>query len=258
MLAFLAIHVAAAVAAAPQNCSNPAVAHHDYCNHTLPIDARVEDLLGQLTMEEKTAHVLEAGGSVPRLGVPQLGNTECLRGYLSMFPQALAMSQSWNVSLVQAVAAATGDEVRGAANAAQNSNGQSGGGALACFDPVINVCRDPRWGRCQEGYGEDAELTAALGEQYVSGLQFGKSVAGQSAKYLKVLAGCKHFDVHSGPENNNYGWTTGALGTPPHTNANQVRMMVLVLLLVLLVLMLVLMLTHTNANQDLRPGPAAA
>eukprot|EP01044_Picomonas_judraskeda_P042827 COSAG03_NODE_22229_length_293_cov_3.422680_1_plen_51_part_10 len=43
------------------------------------------------------------------------------------------------------------------------------GGSLACFDPVLNVCRDPRWGRCQEGYGEDSWLTALLGEQYVSG-----------------------------------------------------------------------------------------
>ena len=53
-------------------------------------------------------------------------------------------------------------------------------------------------------------LTAMLGEQYVSGLQYGPD-----PKYLKVLAGCKHFDVHTGPENNNYGWTTGPLGTPP-------------------------------------------
>ena len=44
---------------------------------------------------------------------------------------------------------------------------------------------------------------------------------GDDPKYLKVLAGCKHFDVHTGPENNNLGWTTGALGTPPHVAANQ-------------------------------------
>ena len=59
-------------------------------------------------------------------------------------------------------------------------------------------------------------LTSLLGEQYVSGLQFGPD-----KKYLKVLAGCKHLDVHAGPENNNYGWTTGPLGTPPGVAANQ-------------------------------------
>ena len=105
------------------SCEHPAFADRGYCNASLPIDARVDDLLGRLTMEEKTAvrhclclvlhraydsalacvsattvaktvpflagfqHVLESGGSVPRLGVPTLGSTECLRGYLSMFPQ---------------------------------------------------------------------------------------------------------------------------------------------------------------------------
>ena len=59
-------------------------------------------------------------------------------------------------------------------------------------------------------------MTAMLGAQYVSGLQFGPD-----PKYLKVLAGCKHFDVHTGPENSNYGWTTGPLGTPPGVGANQ-------------------------------------
>ena len=137
-------------------------------------------------MAEKTAVVLESGGSVPRLGVPTLGTAECLRGFLSMFPQALTLSQSWNVSLVQAVAAATSDEVRGSANEEQS---QGGGGSLACFDPVINVCRDPRWGRCQEGYGEDAELTATLGEQYVTGLQFGQSVAGKHTTEKSTLNG---------------------------------------------------------------------
>ena len=154
LLAFQAAAVAAAAAYAGPNdptCASPALAERDYCNYSLPIDARVEDLLGHLTIKEKTASVLEAGGSVPRLGIPHLGTTECLRGYLSMFPQALAMSQSWNRSLVRAVAAATSDEVRASANAAQ---GGVGGGSLACFDPVINICRDPRWGRCQEGYGE--------------------------------------------------------------------------------------------------------
>ena len=81
---------------------------------------------------------------------------------------------------------------------------------------MLNVCRDPRWGRCQEGYGEDPWLTALLGEQYVSGLQYG-----DDPDHLKVLAGCKHFDVHTGPENNNLGWTTGSLGTPPGVAANQ-------------------------------------
>eukprot|EP01052_Picozoa_sp_SAG31_P055030 SAG31_NODE_14965_length_778_cov_0.917526_2_plen_138_part_00 len=81
--------------------TDPNLAGMSFCNFSLPIDARVEDLLGRLTVEEKTTAVLESGGSVPRLGIPHLGTTECLRGYLSMFPQALALSQSWNRSLVR-------------------------------------------------------------------------------------------------------------------------------------------------------------
>ena len=124
-----------------QSCADPAFKGADYCNHSLPIDARVEDLLGRLSMEEKTAHVLESGHSVPRLGIPRLGSGECLRGFLSMFPQALSLSQSWNRTLISAIASATADEVRASAN--EQMKGE-GGGNLACFDPVINVCRDPR------------------------------------------------------------------------------------------------------------------
>ena len=166
---FPALGALAADPEAPTGCEAPGwAASRDYCNHSLPIGARVEDLLGQLTMAEKTTQVLESGGQVPRLGIPTLGSGECLRGFLSMFPQALSLSQSWNKTLVHAVASATSDEVRASANAAQKGGG---GGSLACFDPVINVCRHPLWGRCQEGYGEDPWLTALLGEQYVSGLQ---------------------------------------------------------------------------------------
>jgi hypothetical protein len=71
----------------------------------------------------------ESGGSVPRLGIPELGSTECLRGYLSMFPQALTMSQAWNRTLVHAVAAATGDEVRASANEGSNGGSLSSGNA---------------------------------------------------------------------------------------------------------------------------------
>eukprot|EP01046_Picozoa_sp_COSAG06_P013670 COSAG06_NODE_831_length_12041_cov_5.766789_14_plen_234_part_00 len=147
-LALLALVLPASLVAAQSSgltCDSPELASRLYCNASAPIDARIESLLGLLTMNEKTASVLESGKSVPRLGVPTLGSTECLRGYLSMFPQALAMSQAWNISLVRAVASATADEVRGAANGATGG----AGGALACFDPVLNVCRDPRWGRCE-------------------------------------------------------------------------------------------------------------
>jgi beta-glucosidase len=53
-----------------------------------------------------------------------------------------------------------------------------------------------RWGRCQEGYGEDPYLQAECVKQYVQGLQYGPD-----KKHIEAIATCKHFDVHTGPEN---------------------------------------------------------
>ncbi len=65
---------------------------------------------------------------------------------------------------------------------------------LAFYTPVINILRDPRWGRAQETYGEDPFLTSVMGSAFVRGLQ------GKHPTYLKVAACAKHLGVHSGPE----------------------------------------------------------
>jgi beta-glucosidase len=66
---------------------------------------------------------------------------------------------------------------------------------LSCFAPVINIMRHPLWGRNQETYGEDPFLSGQLATQYVRGLQ------GNHSRFIRANAGCKHFDVHAGPEN---------------------------------------------------------
>src|SRR5688500_20299990 len=65
---------------------------------------------------------------------------------------------------------------------------------LTMWSPNLNLFRDPRWGRGQETYGEDPELTGRLGVAFVRGLQ------GDTPRYLKVVATPKHFAVHSAPE----------------------------------------------------------
>jgi beta-glucosidase len=65
---------------------------------------------------------------------------------------------------------------------------------LSFYAPNINIVRDPRWGRGQETYGEDSFLTAQMAVAFIRGLQ------GDDPRYLKALAGAKHFTVHSGPE----------------------------------------------------------
>lgn len=71
---------------------------------------------------------------------------------------------------------------------------------LGCFSPVVNIMRHPLWGRNQETWGEDPYLTGQMATQFVHGLQ------GQHQRYVRVNAGCKHFDSHGGPEAGRFGF----------------------------------------------------
>ena len=64
------------------------------------------------------------------------------------------------------------------------------------WTPVVNLCRDSRWGRCQETMGEDTFLTSQLARVQVDALQNGGL---DNDKYLETIATCKHFDVHGTP-----------------------------------------------------------
>ena len=65
------------------------------------------------------------------------------------------------------------------------------------LSPLLNSCRDPRWGRCQETYGEDPILSAFMAFSYVRGLQNGSGLINP-----ELVSACKHYDVHGGPEGN--------------------------------------------------------
>ncbi|KAH9492175.1 putative beta-D-xylosidase 2 [Bulinus truncatus] len=96
--------------------------------------------------------------------------------------------------LLSDVATAIGREVRGKHNDFAKSGNYDSRTGASCFSPVINIVRDSRWGRIQETYGEDPYLSGKLAENYVNGLQ------GNDSRYVQASAGCKHFDVHGGPE----------------------------------------------------------
>ncbi len=180
---------------------------------TVPVDLRVKDLLARLTPEEKALQLVSGfpiGGKIEemapdvglarslphftqkvtrltpaeaadqinavqrlgisrsRLGVPILFNEESLHGACwgdaTVFPQAIGLGATWNETLVGEVAKAIALELRAV-------------GVRQTLSPVINVSRDPRWGRTEETYGEDPWLTARMGLAYVVAMETNGVVA---------------------------------------------------------------------------------
>ncbi|ULO06812.1 glycoside hydrolase family 3 C-terminal domain-containing protein [Paenibacillus sp. 19GGS1-52] len=114
-----------------------------------------------------------------RLGIPILIGEECSHGHMAIgatvFPVPLSIGSSWNVDLYREVCRAVALETR------------SQGGAVT-YSPVLDVVRDPRWGRTEECFGEDAYLISELAVASVEGLQ-GESLNSQAS----VAATVKHF-----------------------------------------------------------------
>jgi beta-glucosidase len=127
-----------------------------------------------------------------RLGIPAILHEESLHGVMAAgatcFPQSIGQAAMWDPELVEQMARLIGARLRAM-------------GASQALAPVLDVSRDPRWGRLEETYGEDAYLTAALGCAYVRGIQ---STADGGRP---VIATAKHMVGHGVPE--------GGLNTAP-------------------------------------------
>jgi beta-glucosidase len=172
-----------------------------YLDYTKSFEARVEDLVSRMTLEEKISQMFNTAVAIPRLNVPEYNWwNECLHGILlvedhaTVFPQAIALAATWNVDLINKVANVISDEAR-AKHHEYVRNGKRGlFQGLTFWSPNVNLFRDPRWGRGQETYGEDPYLSSRMAVSFIKGLQ------GNDPKYLKVVATPKHYVVHSGPE----------------------------------------------------------
>jgi len=168
---------------------------------SFPVEQRLADLIGKLTLEEKVAQLMMASPAIPRLGIPAYHWwNEGLHGYArsgvaTVFPQAIGLAATWDPELMQRI----GDVVSTEARAKYNAELAEHGGTriyhgLTIWSPNINIFRDPRWGRGQETYGEDPFLSGTLAVGFVHGLQ------GTDLHHLKTVATLKHYAVHSGPE----------------------------------------------------------
>lgn len=175
-----------------------------YTNTNLTFEERANDLVAQMTLEEKVSQMLHESPAIERLGIPQYNWwNECLHGVgragiATVFPQAIGMAAMWDNNMMFDIATVVSDEARAKHHrfAEQGKRGYYNG--LTFWTPNINIFRDPRWGRGMETYGEDPFLAGELAVEYIKGLQ------GNDPKYLKLVATAKHFVVHSGPESDRH------------------------------------------------------
>lgn len=196
-----------------------------YKDPKAPVPARVKDLLGRMTLEEKIGQMsmnsLKGSLDNPiaygvcespfvtineiaslsvkakkyarektRLGIPPIQIGECLHGQLAagatIFPQAIAQGSSWNPALIKQMGSVIAYEA-------------SSSGVDQALSPLFDLIRDPRFGRVEECYAEDPYLVSQLGTAFVTGMQ------GDAAQSLigigkdKVMCTAKHFAAYSIP-----------------------------------------------------------
>ncbi len=221
-----------------------------YWNASLPVEARVADLMARMTIEEKLAQMISTWTTKPeiqdengffdpakakirypdgigfftrpsdrgpgsprvitprsiedsiryvnalqswarttRLGIPVMAHEESLHGLAALdatsFPQAIGLASTWDPELVREV----NDHIAGEASAR---------GISQVLSPVVDVARDPRWGRIEETFGEDPYLVSEMGVAAVEGLQG----VGRDRKLApgQVMATLKHMTGHGQPE----------------------------------------------------------
>lgn len=120
-----------------------------------------------------------------RLGIPFIAHDEALHGITAKgatsFPQPIAMAGTFNPELVKQAYTLAAHEARSR-------------GIQQVLTPVLDVEREPRWGRCEETFGEDPFLVGEMGVAAASGLQ-------GNLDSIKVIATLKHFAAHAQPEN---------------------------------------------------------
>jgi beta-glucosidase len=181
---------------------NTALAQYQYPfqNPGAPTEDRITNLLSLMTLDEKV-NCLGTNPTIVRLGVKGTGHVEGLHGLAmglpggwgrktpvptTIFPQSIGMAETWDPDLLQQAAAIEAIDTR---YTFQSEKYHKGG--LVVRAPNADIGRDPRWGRTEECYGEDAFFNGTLAVAYIKGLQ------GDDPKYWTTAALMKHFLANS-------------------------------------------------------------
>ncbi len=168
-----------------------------YLDVHAPIEDRVKDLVSRMTLEEKAVALNHVGPTLTRFNLRADQWNQCLDGVqwnlpTTFFPSCIGMAATWNPTLVKEISGVLSDEARAIYNGWHldpNAPGDHKG--LIYRAPVINIERNPYWGRNHESWGEDPFLTGRMAVAYVQGLQ------GDDPLHLKIAATLKHYAVNN-------------------------------------------------------------
>ncbi|MCX8170667.1 MAG: glycoside hydrolase family 3 C-terminal domain-containing protein, partial [Candidatus Bathyarchaeota archaeon] len=187
-----------------------------YLDSNQPIEKRIEDLLSRMTLEEKIGQMCQYSGVAEkieqmiregkvgsllnvhgaeeinrvqriaveesRLGIPLIFGLDVLHGYKTIFPIPLGLASTWDPEAVKMAASIA------AAEAASD-------GIRWTFAPMVDIARDPRWGRIAEGAGEDPYLGSVMAKALVEGFQ-GSDLSNRNS----IVACPKHYVAYGGAE----------------------------------------------------------
>jgi beta-glucosidase len=188
----------------------------DYLNSKLPVEKRVDDLLSQMTLQEKVGQMCQFNSGTPgavqlaraglvgsflnvtspeeidelqkaavkesRLGIPILFGLDVIHGFSTIFPIPLAGASTWDPDIVKTAASVAAKEA-------------SSQGIRWTFAPMVDIARDPRWGRIAEGAGEDPFLGMVMAKAQVEGFQ-GARLSPKS----NLVACAKHYIAYGAAE----------------------------------------------------------
>ncbi len=177
-----------------------ASSQYPFQNPDLPIEQRIDNILSLMTIDEKV-ECLDTTPSVSRLGIKGSGHVEGIHGLTqggpgkwgkpqtvpsTTFPQGIGLGETWDQEILRQAGEVEGYEARYVFQSPKYNQG-----GIVIRSPNADIGRDPRWGRNEECYGEDAYFNGAMVVAFSKGLQ------GNHPKYWQSAALMKHFLANS-------------------------------------------------------------